>query len=255
MIIRHDKDHPVDYSRRRPEAVYSRPEREAKARKILAVLSDSLSAPMDQLRVLDVGCSSGIITNFLARHFRSVTGTDIDREALAYAVRTRASNADFLPADAMELPFQGESFDVIICAHVYEHVPDCRKLIKEVHRVLRRGGVCFFAAGNRLRLLEPHYGLPFLSVVPSPLADGYLRISGRGPRYDEKHLTYWGLKRLVSEFQVFDYTKKILQNPEKFSAIELCRPGSLKQKSAILFCKLAYGLVPTYIFLLRKTKT
>jgi 2-polyprenyl-3-methyl-5-hydroxy-6-metoxy-1,4-benzoquinol methylase len=255
MIIRHDKDHPVDYSRRRPEAVYSRPEREAKARKILAVLSDSLSAPMAQLRVLDMGCSSGIITNFLARHFRSVTGTDIDREALAYAVRTRASNADFLPADAMELPFQGESFDVVICAHVYEHVADSGRLMNEILRVLKKGGVCFFAAGNRLRLVEPHYRLPFLSILPSLLADAYLRISGRGPRYDEKHLTYWGLKRLVSEFQVFDYTKKILQNPEKFSATELCRPGSLKQKSAVLFSRVAYGLVPTYIFLLKKTKT
>jgi hypothetical protein len=103
--------------------------------------------------------------------------------------------------------------------------------------------------------LEPHYRLPFLSVLPPPLADEYLRISRRGSHYDEKHLTYWGLKRLVSEFQVFDYTKKIIQNPEKYSATELCTSGSLKQKSAILFARLAYGLVPTYIFLLRKTKT
>ena len=82
-----------------------------------------------------------------------------------------------------------------------------------------------------------------------------LELNWKGSHYEEKHLTYWGLQSRVSEFQVLDYTKKILQNPEKFSATELCRPGSLKQKSAILFCKLAYGLVPTYIFLLKKTKT
>ena len=82
-----------------------------------------------------------------------------------------------------------------------------------------------------------------------------LELNWKGSHYDEKHLTYWGLKRLVSEFQVFDYTKKIIQNPEKYSATELCTSGSLKQKSAILFSRLAYGLVPTYIFLLRKSKT
>jgi 2-polyprenyl-3-methyl-5-hydroxy-6-metoxy-1,4-benzoquinol methylase len=253
MNLPNQKDRPADYSRRRPEAVYRRAEREAKAGKILAVLSDFLSAPMDQLRVLDVGCSSGIITNVLGPHFRVVTGTDIDREALVYAARTKVSNADFLPADAMDLPFREETFDVVICAHVYEHVPNAEKLLKEIHRVLRPGGLCFFAAGNRLRLVEPHYRLPFLSVLPSPLADRYLRISGKGSRYDEKHLTYWGLKRLVSEFQVFDITIKIIQNPEKYSATELCTSGSLKQKLAILFSRLAYGLVPTYVFLLRKT--
>ena len=82
-----------------------------------------------------------------------------------------------------------------------------------------------------------------------------LELNWKGSHYEEKHLTYWGLQSLVSEFQVLDYTKKILQNPEKFSATELCRPGSLKQKLAILFSTLGYGLVPTYIFLLKKTKT
>jgi 2-polyprenyl-3-methyl-5-hydroxy-6-metoxy-1,4-benzoquinol methylase len=244
-----------NYSRRRPEAVFCRADRETKAKKILAVLTDYLSDSLEQQRVLDLGCSSGIITHFLCRHFRSVTGLDIDREALAYAARTKALNADIMCADALELPFRGGSFDVVICAHVYEHVADSRRLMNEIYRVLRRGGVCFFAAGNRLRLVEPHYKLPLLSVLPSLLADALLGISGMGSHYEEKHLTYWGLKRLVSEFQVVDYTKKILQNPEEYSATELCAPGSLKQKTAILFSRLAYGLVPTYIFLLKKTKT
>lgn len=229
-------------------------EREAKARKILAVLSDFLDAPMGQLRVLDVGCSSGIITNVLGRYFRAVTGTDIDQEALAYAAGTKVTNVDFLPADAMELPFRKESFDVVICAHVYEHVPDSARLIREIHRVLKQGGVCFFSAGNRVRLVEPHYRLPFLSILPTALADLYLRLTIKGAHYEEKHLTYWGLKRLVSGFQVLDYTKKILRDPEKYSATDLCTAGSLKQKSAILFARLAYGLVPTYIFLLKKTQ-
>jgi 2-polyprenyl-3-methyl-5-hydroxy-6-metoxy-1,4-benzoquinol methylase/glycosyltransferase involved in cell wall biosynthesis len=244
---------PENYSRRRPEAVYSRAERETKARKILAVIRDSLSTPLDQLRVLDLGCASGIITSFLCRHFRTVIGLDIDREALTYATRTKALNADFMYADALRLPFPAGSFDVVICAHVYEHVVDSKRLMDEIHRVLKNEGSCFFAAGNKLRLMEPHYRLPLLSVLPAPLADRYLAISGKGSRYREKHLTYWGLKRLVSGFEVFDYTTRIIQYPIKYAATDLCSPGSLKQKMAFLFLRLAYGFAPTYIFLLRKT--
>jgi 2-polyprenyl-3-methyl-5-hydroxy-6-metoxy-1,4-benzoquinol methylase len=254
MKRRHENDPPEKYSTRRPDAVYNRAERETKARKILAVLMDFLSAPPDQLRVLDLGCSSGIITNFLARHFRAVTGLDIDREALTFAVNTRAVNAGFMCGDALELPFRGGSFDAVICAHVYEHVPDSARLMDEIYRVLKKEGICFFAAGNKLRLVEPHYGLPILSVLPRALADRYLRFLRRGRQYQEKHLTYRGLKQLVSRFCLVDYTFKIIQNPEKFAATDLCTSGSLKQRLALFLSRAAYGLVPTYIFILKKIK-
>ncbi len=227
---------PENYSRRRPEAVYGRAERETKARKILAVLTDFLSAPLDQLRVLDLGCSSGIITNFLGRHFGTVTGSDIDREALTFAARTKALNAGFtVLLMPLELPFRGESFDVVICAHVYEHVPDSGRLMNEIYRVLKKEGVCFFAAGNRLRLVEPHYGLPMLSVLPRALADSYLRLSGLGKRYQEKHLTYWKLKQLVSRFRLIDYTLKIIRDPEKIRRHGPLRPGISKTEAGPLF--------------------
>jgi 2-polyprenyl-3-methyl-5-hydroxy-6-metoxy-1,4-benzoquinol methylase len=210
---------------------------------------------MGALNVLDLGCSTGLMTHVLAPHFKHTFGTDIDLHALEYARTAKTCRAVFLPSDALSLPFKSEVFDVVICAHVYEHVPDSAKLMAEIHRVLKWEGICFFAAGNRLRLLEPHYRLPFLSMLPSTLADTYLRITAKGSRYEEKHLTYWGLKKLVANFQVLDYTKKILQDPEKYSATDLCTPGSAKQRGAILFSGLAYGLVPTYIFLLKKTKS
>ena len=242
------------YSQRLPGSVFDREGREKKARKILAVLSDYFRGSLHSLNVLDLGCAGGIMTHVLAPHFKGIVGTDVDLNALEYARNAETGLAVFFPSDAMNLPFKNDLFDVVICAHVYEHVPDPERLMQEIHRVLRRQGVCFFAAGNRLRLVEPHYRLPFLSVLSPPLADRYLRISGKGSHYDEKHLTYWGLKRLVSEFQVFDYTKKILQDPEKYSATDFCTPGSLKQKLAILFSRVAYGLVPTYIFILKKVK-
>jgi 2-polyprenyl-3-methyl-5-hydroxy-6-metoxy-1,4-benzoquinol methylase len=240
------------YSQRLPGAVFDQDGRKEKAHKILSVLSDYLQCPLQTLNALDLGCASGIITRVLAPCFKRIVGTDIDLPALEYARSAETSHAVFFPSDAMNLPFKNDVFDVVICAHVYEHVPDSAKLMREIRRILKLGGVCFFAAGNRVRLVEPHYRLPFLSMLPTALAHLYLRLTVKGTYYEEQHLTYWGLKRLVSGFQVLDYTEKVLRDPEKYSATDLCATGSLKQKSAILFARLAYGLVPTYIFLLKK---
>ena len=249
------KSTPLFYSQRLPVSVYDREGRQEKAQKVLSVLSDYLHKPLPELTALDVGCASGIMSNYMASRFKYIAGIDVDRKALDYANSKKAINAELFPADATRLPFKSGAFDVVICAHVYEHVHHSGNLMKEIYRVLRSEGVCFFAAGNRLRLVEPHYRLPLLSVLPSSLADRYLRSLSKGIHYDENHLTYWGLKRLVSDFRIIDYTVRIIQNPEKFSATALCTPGSLKQRFALIFFKLAYWLVPTYVFLLQKTES
>lgn len=43
-------------------------------------------------------------------------------------------------ADVLDLPFENESFDVIICNHVLEHIVDDRKAMSELHRVMKSGG-------------------------------------------------------------------------------------------------------------------
>jgi ubiquinone/menaquinone biosynthesis C-methylase UbiE len=162
-------------------------------------------------------------------------------------------NQSFLLSDAMVMPFNDQTFDVIICAHVYEHVPRAGTLMEEIHRLLKPYGVCFFAAGNRLALMEPHYRLPLLSIIPKNLADLYVRRSGRALSYYEKHLTYWGLNKLTSRFRVIDYTKGIIANPEKYFAADMCRPGSMRQRFALLLCRIAHWAMPSYIFVLQKT--
>jgi SAM-dependent methyltransferase len=140
----------------------------------------------------------------------------------------------------------------VVCNHVYEHVPDAKRLLDEIYRVLKPGGVCYFAAGNRLNLIEPHHRLPLLSVMPKPLAHLYLRLLRNGNRYHETHLTLWGLRRLVSSFAVVDYSIPIIKHPERFAASEMVRPGTLRQKIAASVLSTAYWLCPTYIWVLRK---
>jgi len=59
--------------------------------------------------------------------------------------------------DVMDLPFEADSFDFLICNHVLEHVADDRRAMAEVQRVLRPGGWAILMCpvdGRRARTLE-----------------------------------------------------------------------------------------------------
>ena len=222
---------------------------------MISVLSEYIDKPLDTLSVLNVGGSAGIIDEYLSRYFRDVTGIDIDEKAVLYAKSNFQKEGLTLEiGDAMDLKYEKNSFDVAICSQVYEHVLDATVLMSEMFRVLKPGGIVYFAAGNRIMLNEPHYNLPLLSVIPRPLAHFYLKITGKGDFYYEKHLTYWGLRKLVSGFQVSDYTPLILSDPRKYQAEYMVKPGSRTHKVASFLSTHMIWLVPGYIWLLEKPK-
>lgn len=232
-------------------AMHSAEGRRQKALTMLAVFNDVLGADrVAASRVLNVGCSTGFIDEVLAEQFRCVTGVDIDRAAIQAArQRCVATNLEFRVGDAMALDFPDESFDVVTCCQVYEHVPDPHRMMAEIHRVLAPGGVCYFAATNRLCVIEQHYFLPFLSYLPQWLANRYLRLLGKGSHYYERHLSYWGLCRLVRQFRIDDMTRSILEQPDRFEAGYLfARPA--KRTLARTLARFAYWAFPGYVWLL-----
>ena len=232
--------------------LYDARQREQKANKIFSVLSSYLGE-LGNLSLLDVGCSTGIMTNLLSERFQHTTGIDIDDEGVHYAQRNFVrSNLRFLVGDCMNIGFPADSFDVVNCSHIYEHVPDSRQLVSEIYRVLRPGGVCFFAAANRIAVKDPEYGLPFLSMLPKRISHKYVRMFKRSDFYYEYFLTYWQLRKLVSDFELIDYTTKIIAEPEKYFATDMIKAGSLKQSFSLFILRYAYWLCPTYIWLLKK---
>ena len=205
---------------------HARDDRARKAGKILSILQDFMGADLGNYACLDLGCGRGIISAALAPHFKRLVGVDVDRPA----VRLAAENSAASPADEKRprfafgsghgLPFADGSFDVIVCAQVYEHVGDQPALAREVERVLRPGGVCFFSGPNRLAVVEEHYWLPFLSWLPRPLASAYMRLFKRGDLYDAYPLFYWQIRRLWRNFEIHDYTLRMLRQPRRFSVGE-----------------------------------
>ena len=235
------------------DVLHDREGRERKARAMVAALAEFLPRPLSELSLLDVGASTGIIDSVLADCIGHVVGIDIDREAIDFARRTfPKTNLDFGVGDAMALSFPDARFDVVVCSHVYEHVPDADRLMAEIFRVLRPGGVCYFAAGNRLKIMEQHYHLPFLSVLPRRAGHIYLRLAGKGRVYHEKHLTLWGLRKLVRRFEVHDCTRGFVEAPVRYGVDYMLRPGSWRHRLARGMVRYAYWWCPSYIWLLRR---
>jgi SAM-dependent methyltransferase len=221
---------------------------------MVSVLQDYFNIELKSLTLLDVGSSTGLIANHLAMYFSEVIGIDIDRPAVEFAkANHKKDNLVFIQSDSLKIDMPDSYFDVVICAQVYEHVPNAAMMMDEIYRILKPGGVCYFAAGNRLKIIEPHYHLPFLSVIPRPLSHIYIRWADRGKFYYEKHLSYWGLRRLVHKFEVIDYTRTIIENPHRFSADYMLKFGAVKTSLAGLIVKYAFWLCPGYIWLLKKS--
>lgn len=227
--------------------------RSQKAKKIARVLCSYYKYDTEFKKVLDIGSSTWFITKELSRHFLNVTGIDIDEKAIKFAKKKNSNiNIRYLKQDCQDLKnFKDNSFDAIVCAHIYEHVYSPEKMMSEIYRVLKKDGVCYFAAGNKFRLVEGHYNILFLSLVPKFLSNWIVkRYFGR--EYFENHMFYWQLKRLVNKFKVTDYTKKIIACPEKYFAQEMLSRGTIKQEMALKLSSMLYCVIPTYIWLLKK---
>lgn len=226
--------------------------RTRKFEKIISVLQD-FNPGTQSLNCLDIGCSSGIITSLLGDHFRTAIGMEIDQEAIQYAQpHSLSARVQFLIADSMALPFHDSSVDVIVCNHIYEHVPYAVRMMDEIYRVLKEEGFCYFSAGNKYMIIEGHYGLPFLSWVPKPLAHLYLKMTGKGHFYYEEHRSLRGLKQLVKRFRIHDYTLSVIRDPKKFFAADIFNTQTFLYKWIRWIAPHVYSWIPTYIWILTK---
>ena len=229
------REYQHNFSEKFPE-LYDIEGRVRKASKTISILQDALGE-LSSFNLLDIGSS---------KYFTHTVGIDIDQEAVEFSKKNyKKESLEFLCVPIEELDYSDGHFDVITCSHIYEHVPDANELLKEIYRLLKPGGVCYFAAGNRYKIIEGHYKLPFLSFFPKKLSNVYLVITNKGKKYYENHLSLRNLKKLVNDFEIIDYTIETIQNPEKYNATDLIIPNSLTQKiyqsSFTFLCLLIYG--------------
>jgi 2-polyprenyl-6-hydroxyphenyl methylase/3-demethylubiquinone-9 3-methyltransferase len=111
-------------------------------------------SPLQDKKVLDVGCGGGILTDAMARSGANALGIDLATKSLKvaqlHALEVQTSNVQYrevaVEALAAEMP---ASFDVVTCMEMLEHVPDPSSIVRACAQLVKPGGYVFFSTLNR----------------------------------------------------------------------------------------------------------
>jgi len=227
--------------------------REDQTNKILAILQDFIGDELNNLICTDIGCNTGEISIQLAPHLKAIFGIDNETKYIHTALNfNKNNNAFFSVADACHIPFPDETFDLVICAQVYEHLSEPSLLVKEIWRILRPTGVCFFSGPNRYSLIEEHYWLPFLSWLPRSISNRYLNVFRHISEYNINPKSYWQLLSIWEQFDINDYSIKLIKKPTKYSTVFQLKRLSWISKLPEWILELFVPLIPNYNWILTK---
>ena len=136
--------------------------------------------------ILEIACGTGRVTAHLAKSVKhdTLTATDLNVDMINVAKGIiHDKTIKWMPADAMELPFDDESFDLVVIQFGVMFFPDKEKGLKEAYRVLRSGGKLVFNTWNRVetvpaihegrQIIESYFGddPPIFYSVPFSMFD------------------------------------------------------------------------------------
>ena len=128
--------------------------------------------PANGLTILDIGCGFGALSLYLANEGADVVGLDIVN-GMTTLCRKRSSatgvEAQFVTADAEQLPFKDCSFDRVIGMRTIHHFPNIKHFFEETHRVLAPSGRAVFVEPQKnnpivevnRKLLQPEKRTPY----------------------------------------------------------------------------------------------
>jgi 2-polyprenyl-6-hydroxyphenyl methylase/3-demethylubiquinone-9 3-methyltransferase len=105
-------------------------------------------------RVLDVGCGGGILSDSMARKGATVVGIDLAKKPLRvaqiHAIEAQTPNVEYREVSAEALASaEPESFDMVTCMEMLEHVPDPSSVVRACSRLVKPGGMVFISTINR----------------------------------------------------------------------------------------------------------
>lgn len=149
--------------------------------------------------VLDLGCGEGFLISFLPK-VKKVVGIDISQVALERAeeILKNKKNVELKWGDAQKLNLPDKSFDKIICSETLEHLPDPKKAMKEIHRLLKKNGLAVICVPDEKRIQF------IMRVAKLFLLDKLLHTVRKQADYD------WHLHQADKKF-IFDISKNLFK--------------------------------------------
>jgi 2-polyprenyl-6-hydroxyphenyl methylase/3-demethylubiquinone-9 3-methyltransferase len=136
--------------------------------------------PLEGLRLLDIGCGGGLLSEPMARMGANVLGADASERNIGIASTHAAQTGvpvDYRAVTAEQLAAEGEMFDIVLNMEVVEHVSDVPFFIETCASMVKPGGLMFVATINRT------FKAAALAIVA---AENILRWLPRGTHQYEK---------------------------------------------------------------------
>ncbi len=102
------------------------------------------------LKIADIGCGAGFLTNYLAPRYAHVYGLDASKSSLEVAKAKDTTNkVEYVLGDACKLPYETASMDIVCAMDFLEHVERPEEVVAECARILKPEGLFFFHTFNR----------------------------------------------------------------------------------------------------------
>lgn len=173
--------------------------------------------PLEGLRVLDIGCGGGLLSEPMARMGATVIGADASERNIGIATTHAAQSGvdvDYRAVTAEQLAAEGETFDIILNMEVVEHVSDVDFFITTCASMVKPGGMMFVATINRtmkamaLAIVGAEYVLRWLpkgthqfdklvrpEELEKPLSASGMQVDDRTGVFFNPLMNQWNLSR------------------------------------------------------------
>lgn len=122
-------------------------------RRFIHIILESFFQKKNNLKILDVGCGTGIVLLELNKYGKTV-GIDVSINSLKFCRRRKIEN--ILLSEAQELPFKKESFDLVMALDVIEHLDYDIQVMKEFKRICKKDGYLLVTVPAFEFLWSPH---------------------------------------------------------------------------------------------------
>lgn len=142
--------------------------------------------------LLEVGCGEGRGIDLLQPHVASYSAIDKIASAIK-SLQEKFPSAHFVAANLPPLPYADASFDSVVSFQVIEHIRDDGDFLKEIHRVLRPGGIALLTTPNRPQSLSrnPWHIREYTATELAALAGRYFaQVEMKGITGNEKVMAY-----------------------------------------------------------------
>lgn len=157
-----------------------------------------------KLNVLDVGAGDGNFAFAIERYVNKVVAIEPDDLQYRAALKKKKKNKSrvIINKTLIEDFSTNERFDLVLCLTVLEHMPNARASFVHIFKLMKSEAMIYLTVPNRLWPYEYHYRLFFLSWLPLPLANLYVRLFKRGLSFTDSSysLTYYGIRNFFNSF-------------------------------------------------------